>query len=65
MASHKAYDTPVKTTAIDGEVVLEGPDGIGLSMTPDAAEETARRLQAASEIARSQSTENTSGDNDA
>jgi hypothetical protein len=65
MPSHKAYDTPVKTTPIDGEVVLEGPDGIGLSMTPDAAEETARRLYAAAEMARNQSTENTSGDNDA
>lgn len=65
MPSHKAYDTPIKATAIDGEVVLEGPDGIGLSMTPDAAEETARRLRATSEIARAQSTEDTSGDNDA
>jgi hypothetical protein len=65
MPSHKAYDIPGKTTAIDGEVVLEGPDGIGLSLTPDAAEETAKRLQAASEIARTQSTENTSGDNEA
>jgi hypothetical protein len=64
MPSHKAYDTPVKTTAIDGEVVLEGPDGIGLSMTPDAAEESAERLRAASAAARIQSTRDTSGDND-
>jgi hypothetical protein len=65
MPSHKAYDTPVKTTAIDGEVVLDGPDGVAVSMTPDAAEESARRLQAASQVARSQSTQDTSGDNDA
>jgi len=40
--------------AIDGEVTLNGPDGIGLSMTVYAAEETGRRLLAAAERARTQ-----------
>jgi hypothetical protein len=44
MPSHKAYDTPTNAAAEDGEVTLDGPDGIGLSMTPAAAEETGRRL---------------------
>ena len=39
-----AYDTPTKVAHVDGEVVLDGPDGIGLSMTPDAAAESGRRL---------------------
>lgn len=49
-----AYDTPTKVYAIHGEVVLDGPDGLGLSMTPDAAAETARRLAKAAEEARNQ-----------
>jgi hypothetical protein len=39
-----AYDTPTRVAQVDGEVVLDGPDGIGLSMTPAAAEESAKRL---------------------
>ena len=39
-----AYDTPTKVAHVDGEVVLDGPDGIGLSMTPAAAEESGKRL---------------------
>ena len=39
-----AYDTPTKVAHVDGEVVLDGPDGIGLSMTPEAAEESGKRL---------------------
>jgi hypothetical protein len=53
MPSVRVYDTPTLTDAMDGEVVLRGPDGVALSMTPDAAEETARRLiQAAAEARR-------------
>ena len=44
MAKLDAYDTPTKVTAVDGEVVLDGPDGVGLSMTPRAAKETGERL---------------------
>ena len=55
MPSAPAYNTPTKVYAVHGEVVLDGPDGIGLSMTPDAAAETARRLAEAAEQARGQS----------
>ncbi|MFS0770753.1 hypothetical protein [Sphingomonas sp. 1P08PE] len=38
----------------DGFVLLDGPDGVALSMTPDAAEETGRRLIEAAAEARRQ-----------
>lgn len=44
MAKLEAYDTPTNVTPVEGEVVLDGPDGIGLSMTPAAAEESGKRL---------------------
>ena len=52
--SKTPFDQPTKVTAEKGEVVLVGPDGIGLSMTPDAAEETARRLLEGARQARRQ-----------
>ena len=55
MTAQKAFENPGSTDAIDGEVVQQGPDGVGLSMTPDAAEETGRRLIATAAIARKQS----------
>ena len=52
MGASKAYDEPTTVTVIDGEVVLDGPDGVGLSMTPEAAETTGRRLVDAARKAR-------------
>lgn len=40
----KIYDEPTKVNAEDGNVVLDGPDGVAVSMTPDAALETSDRL---------------------
>ena len=37
-----------------GVVLLDGPDGVAVALTPDAAEETGRRLIAAAEQARGQ-----------
>jgi hypothetical protein len=62
MTSRKAFNQPTQSAAVDGEVVLNGPDGVGLSMTPDAAEETARRLAGSAKEARAQSTGDSSGD---
>lgn len=39
-------------TAIDGVVVLDGPDGVAVTMTPDAAAQTADSLRAAANEAR-------------
>lgn len=41
-----------KATAEDGVVILDGPDGVAVTMTPDAAERTADSLHAAARQAR-------------
>lgn len=41
-------------TAEQGVVLLDGPDGVAIAMTPQAAEETGRRLVAAAQEAVSQ-----------
>jgi hypothetical protein len=46
---------PGIATAERGQVLLDGPDGVAVAMTPEAATETARRLLAAAEEAAAQS----------
>ncbi|MFS2047374.1 hypothetical protein ACEN9J_37555 [Variovorax sp. Varisp41] len=41
-------------TAEDGVVILDGPNGVAVTMTADAAALTAERLHAASLLAREQ-----------
>ena len=50
----KAYDTPSKVTAEQGEVMVDGPDGVAFSLTPEAAAETSDRLLEQAAIARGQ-----------
>ena len=38
------YDKPTDVTPENGQVHLDGPDGVAVSMTPEAAEETGERL---------------------
>ena len=45
---------PSVVVAEQGEVILEGPDGVAVTLTPDAAEETARRMIRAAAEARQQ-----------
>lgn len=40
----KVYDEATEVDAEDGKVVLDGPDGVAVLMTPQAAEETSHRL---------------------
>jgi len=40
----KIYDTPSEVTVEDGNVALDGPDGVGVLLTPEAALETSNRL---------------------
>lgn len=40
--------------AEEGVVLLDGPNGVAVAMTPDAAEETARQLARAASEARRQ-----------
>jgi hypothetical protein len=50
----RAHDQPSQVVAEQGTVIIEGPAGAAITMTPDAAEETARRLLAAVADARAQ-----------
>ena len=49
-----AHDEPSEVAAEQGDVILEGPDGVAVTLTPDAAEETARRMIKAAAEARLQ-----------
>jgi hypothetical protein len=50
----KTYDTPSKVTAEEGEVMVDGPDGVAFSLTPEAAAETSDRLLEQAAVARGQ-----------
>lgn len=54
MRKNDVEDVPGTASAEGGNVFLDGPDGVAISMTPDSAEETGRRLIAAAEEARAQ-----------
>ncbi len=41
------FSEPMEVTVEEGEIVVLGPNGVNGSFTPDAAEESARRLLAA------------------
>ena len=57
MAPHRAHDEPVRAVAEAGEVLLDGPQGVALSLTPDAARKTADALLRAADEAERQATE--------
>ena len=40
----KIHDTPSDVTAESGAVILDGPDGVAVALTPEAATETSDRL---------------------
>ena len=46
-----------QVAAEHGSVIVDGPDGVAITMSPDAAEETARRLMEAVDEARRQDKE--------
>jgi hypothetical protein len=62
MTSRKVFNEATTTAAIDGDVVLTGPDGVAVSMTPAAAFETARRLTETAKEALRQPRGDSSGD---
>lgn len=51
-----------KAVAEGGIVLLDGPDGVAVAMTPEAAEATARQLLAAAEEAAGQQPADQKGD---
>ena len=54
MEEVKTYEEPSKVTAKDGTVKLDGPDGVDVTITPEAAEETAERMVDQAVMARGQ-----------
>jgi hypothetical protein len=44
MSEQEVHNTPSEVTAEEGEVMLDGPAGTAVSLTPDAALETSERL---------------------
>ena len=54
MSTKELFDEPTEIQAVDGKVELDGPDGVDVAMTPEAAEETADRMFRASAEAAGQ-----------
>jgi hypothetical protein len=54
MESTRSHSKPSDVNAEAGHVFVEGPDGVAVTLTPDAADETARRMIIAASQARSQ-----------
>lgn len=54
MSKDKTYNEPSEVEAKDGEVLVDGPDGIDVKLTPGAAIETSDRLLAAGAEAHGQ-----------
>ena len=53
MESVKTHSEPSEVNAEQGQVIVEGPNAVAVTLTPDAAEETGRRMiNAASEARR-------------
>jgi hypothetical protein len=41
---NKLHDEPSEVQADEGEVLVDGPNGVSVSLTPEAALETSERL---------------------
>lgn len=54
MNHEKTWDEPSEVAAEEGEVFVDGPDGVAVSLTPDAAVETSDRLLKGGLAARGQ-----------
>lgn len=54
MDAHTAHGQASQVAAEHGQVIVDGPDGVAVTLSPDAAEETARRLMVAVGEARRQ-----------
>lgn len=52
--SDELFDEATKVSAKDGEVILDGPDGVDVKLTPEAARETSNRLWDGAAKARAQ-----------
>ncbi|GGO94204.1 hypothetical protein [Stakelama pacifica] len=48
---HRPHNQPLSAVAEKGQVLLDGPRGVAISLTPDAARQTATALQNAADEA--------------
>ncbi|MEP7315269.1 MAG: hypothetical protein ABI667_01080 [Sphingomicrobium sp.] len=55
MTDDRTYNEPSTVKAEDGVVSVDGPDGVDVKLTPEAAAETSDRLLEKSSEARGQS----------
>lgn len=62
MSTRKPLAEPTAATAEAGEVMLDGPGGLALSLTPDAAHRSARSISAAAKEADRQISESDATD---
>ena len=54
MTGLDAHGDPSDVLAEQGDVLVEGPNGVAVTLTPEAAEETGRRMIRAAAEARQQ-----------
>lgn len=54
MPGERVYDTPTHAVAESGVVILDGPDGLAISLTPAAARASAAAMIAAADAAEAQ-----------
>lgn len=55
-------EVPGRASAEDGLVILDGPDGVAVTLTPDAARGTGESLISAAEVALQQIRPDTAGE---
>ena len=53
---HAPFDEPGKVSVEDGIVLVDGPDGVAIALTPPAARVMGERLLAAAQAAESAQT---------
>ena len=51
---NRIHNEPSDVSAEEGTVMVDGPDGVAVSLTPEAAEETSSRLEDKAVVARGQ-----------
>lgn len=56
---NKVYNEVGSVTASEGQVLMSGPNGIAVALTPDAASAMAEQLREAARMAREQLPANT------
>lgn len=54
MGHDKIYDEASEVVAEEGQVLVDGPDGVAVTLTPEAALETSDKLLDAGAVARGQ-----------